>query len=76
MTIEKSREYYYTCDLDLDGQRRLRQPKLSFATARTQIPMTDRQTEGADTSKGDLGNITSKDGQNTSIVGEQDWKDY
>ena len=72
MTVEKSREYYYTCDLGLDGQRRLRQPKLSFTTARAQIPRTDRLTEGADTSKGDLGIVTSKEGQNADILSGQE----
>ena len=72
MTVEKSREYYYTCDLGLDGERRLRQPKLSFTTTRAQIPMTDRLTEGADTSKGELGIVTSKEGQNADILSGQE----
>ena len=50
------------CDLGLDGQRRLRQAKLSFTTTKNQKPVTDRQTEGADTPKGDLEFVTSTEG--------------
>ena len=43
MIVEKEREYFYVCDLGLDGTR-LRQPRLSFnrATSNSQNPGTNR----------------------------------
>ena len=61
-TSKITREYFYKCDLDLEGKKKLRQPRLSFVkTTQPQKPKTSN-FNGTDASKGHLGFSTSTEG--------------
>ena len=61
------RKYFYECDLDLSGRRRMSQSRLSFSQTPGRTPVRG----GDDTLQGDLGSDdTSKEGQSTAGAAE------
>ena len=65
-----SRQYYYVCDLDVGGEKKLKQTQLSFTKVISQEDRKSRRGEGRDDDNdcNDIPLLTSKAGQHPSNV--------